>query len=700
MIPSINNNLLIFNHNTQLINFAARATKKAEKDLPQPKVATDPKSTPVGLLDISKELFCEIVDSANAVGMSTDEWLKTYMPKSNTVKPVEPFKPEEAPIVGNTRVNVLIDAEHIFNKTLDYIRSAEKSIQVEMFEFGNINNKSGNPVDKFIWPSKGAEKISGWQQQQKILDTLIEKSRQGVNVQVILDASKWTIDGNGEKVNHYGNKEMIARLKSNGIDVVPYPRSAQQGTDIQHDKILAVDGKKVIIGGMNWGNHSPANHDACISIESLEDKKKSEVDNIIDEVFNADWQFAWQRLGRTRIVRGPLNRIEAGKERGINKEIKPEKLEYMRIAGRLFNNPADKTRYPDNLNLLKVDPLTQEDNPKIRVLTNLPREYELIGKSGSETIGDHIKDRIDNAKSLRAELFVLSHFEIASKIIKRVEENRKWEDTNGKEGKPFDCKILVDPGILKKFPYCRKVYYALKEEGVPIVKYKTNESIDQRMHCKWAVFDEKELLIGSANWSAKGLENNINKGNRSDYPLYIELINEEVKKYKESIQNLEKYFGFKTIYEKDKESEKEVVDFDKLSKRRRIIQAKMRNIKKNDCDEGKSDLPVLQFDLNKDGLGKSEIVLNSDNFLKMQKLMANYKAIKEILDRRKTFERGNHECAVVFENESVAKKFTDQFNRDWDHSTKEEERVSLKLGHGRQRIISAANKYGRPSMSN
>ena len=81
---------------------------------------------------------------------------------------------------------------------------------------------------------------------------------------------------------------MIKFLKNNNIDVVPYPRAAQQGANLQHIKLLIVDSKKAILGGMNWGSHSAVNHDACIALEKLSDKENSEIDNIIGKVATVD----------------------------------------------------------------------------------------------------------------------------------------------------------------------------------------------------------------------------------------------------------------------------------------------------------------------------------------------------------------------------------------------------------------------------
>jgi phosphatidylserine/phosphatidylglycerophosphate/cardiolipin synthase-like enzyme len=48
----------------------------------------------------------------------------------------------------------------------------------------------------------------------------------------------------------------------------------------------------------------------------------------------------------------------------------------------------------------------------------------------------------------------------------------------------------------------------LKKSGIPIKFYASDWSKEEKLHSKWAVFDETELLVGSANWSKVGLQSN------------------------------------------------------------------------------------------------------------------------------------------------------------------------------------------------
>jgi len=656
------------------------------QELPAIKKPTPKQEEPVALTDIPHKTAKRIVDNANSSRLTIGQYLAQYLPLIKGPKPEDSVTAK----VGNTDVTTLIDAQQIFDKTTDYLQSAKKSIQFEMFGFGNVD------VDGHIWPTAGAENIEGSKQQQKILDLLVEKKKQGVKVQVILDAHKWYIDGTGNEHRHFNNMNMIKYLMEKGIDVVPYPRASQHGGNIQHVKFLAVDGKKAIIGGMNWGNHSPANHDACVAIETQKGKKNSEVDNLIMELFDSDWAFAWERLGKTKMVNGPLTREEQKLFKGLNRLILEENIEYQELVGELYKDEKYKTRYikdmhkaierPNGvkitpaLNLPDVKPLK---NPKFKILTNLPREYQYIGSSGSEGIGDYIKNRLETAESLRAELFVLSHFEIAAQIIKRHREAKSG-------GRPFDAQIIVDPGILEQFPYCRKVFDALAIEGVPIRKYKVNETINQRMHSKWAVFDNREVLIGSANWSAVGLENNVDTGERDDYLLYNELIDEEINSFhREKINEREKLFGFSHVFAGQQGEGN--LNYDSLKSRRRSIKTALKKVDIEKIDDKYP--PVITIETKnyfKAGVAEqTQIQLTKANYRELQGLMSRYKIVKLLQQRKKTFARGNHEATVAFENEDLAKTFVRQFAKDWEYSKPVYE-LKVKPGKGLPMLLNAA----------
>lgn len=599
-----------------------------DKKLPKVLVKPSKNREPGDLPGVSLEMRKYIVNNANLRGISIDDFLRLNFKNVAYTPKVIPEESKSA-IVGNTRVHTLIDGEQIFNKTIEYVKSAEKSIQVEMFEFQNLT------VDGHKWGINGAENVPGAKEQQRLLSMLLNKKKENpeMKVQVVLDAHKWYISSNGRD-RHYGNQDMIRYLKLNGIDVVPYPRASQQGAALQHVKLLAVDGKKVIMGGMNWGTHSAANHDACVAVETLAGKKNSEVDNIIEEIFNADWKFSWQRLGETEFVNGPLTEEEAENYKGLNKEVKPENVEYMRLVGDLFNNDVDKNRYKNNaVDLVKTSPI---ENPKIAVLGTKPRELEKVGKKGVETTRDLLMNKVKTCSKVRGELFVLSDDELVETIVDRTKKGE------------LDAQFIISSDILEEFPYCRKAYNNLLKNGIPVRMFNADETINQRLHSKWAVFDDKELLIGSTNWSAMGLNQNLKAGKRDDYALDSKKIDEEIVGYLKDVNEFEKEIGISTL---------KLDDYEELLSRRKAFKTAINAINKS----GKATVKIR---------GKFHTFTDEEKST-LQTIQGYYGIIKDRNNSKEKYKRGNNECAINISSPSLAKVFVKQFDKDWKYSESE-----------------------------
>ncbi|MBQ6516828.1 hypothetical protein IJI31_06575 [bacterium] len=614
---------------------------KAKKDrkLPEISVQTPEKDNPVGELGLPYDICKKYINAANSLKMSTADYLKMYMPHLFWEPQIKPEK-SVTDTIGNTKVQTLIDGEQIFGKTLDYIYGAKDSIQIEMFEFQNVQ------IDGDRWPSNGAEVVPGFEQQQRILSALVEKKQENpdLNVQIILDAHKWYMDGHGRKERHYNNMKMIKYLKDNGFDVVPYPRAAQQGATLQHVKMLAVDGNKAIIGGMNWGTHSAANHDACVALETLPDKQNSEVDNLIENIFNKDWKFAWQRLGATDLVKGPLTEDEQKNYFGLNQEIKMENVEYMNIVGTLYDNPKDRNRYTEgNLNLVETNPV---ENPQIKILATKPKELVYVDENGKETTREYLKEKINTSKKLRAELFVLSDKELIQNIIKRHKD------------KTLDAKIIVHPEVLEEFPYCRKAYNELVKNEVPVRLFNYDERVNQRMHAKWAVFDDEELIIGSTNWSGVGLNSNLKKGQRDDYDIHTEMINEEIRGYLKELKEFEKDLGLPSVSRKR-------IDYKEL----KVRKAKFRK---------------AYADLDKTGsasvhLGKNDYYFSDKDKSTLSTISGYYTMILDRNNAKEKYKRGNNEVAIAFQSPKIAKTFERQFDKDWKNSVDEYDELRDKV---------------------
>jgi cardiolipin synthase len=120
--------------------------------------------------------------------------------------------------VGADTVRVLPRGSTAFPVITALVEGARSTVHVEMYEFGR----------------------------QDLADALVDAHRRGVAVTVIDDPS---VD-----VTH----STAARLRAAGVDVLDYP--VRKGM-IDHVKLLVVDGRVAVVGGINWGATSDRNHD-------------------------------------------------------------------------------------------------------------------------------------------------------------------------------------------------------------------------------------------------------------------------------------------------------------------------------------------------------------------------------------------------------------------------------------------------------
>lgn len=318
-----------------------------------------------------------------------------------------------------THVESLIGGGQVFSKVDEMLKLAKSTVLVDFYNFQS-------PA---LYPEKSSPVgTPGADIQAQLVERLIAlKKEKNVNVKVILD-NHWD-----EQFSEGHNNRTIDYLRKNGIDVVTYPNFST----INHVKMLIVDGKYAMIGGMNWGNHSPTNHDAAVFIEG------PDVGNIFNEVFKPDWV----SIGR------------------------------------------DASELPDWKGF---------SQGKIKVLQTSAKASE---QGARDEIFRELLHQIANAKeSIHAELFNLTQPYVADALIfahKRLK-------AAGKEG----VKILVDPGIFFAFPGVRPKVQQLAKAGVPIRFFEANREIEEKLHSKWAVFDRKRVIMGSANWSSVGLLSN------------------------------------------------------------------------------------------------------------------------------------------------------------------------------------------------
>ena len=135
-----------------------------------------------------------------------------------TPSPAPLLGPAPMVVVGSDQVTLLRSGHATFARLRSLIDAARASIHVEIYEFG----------------------------QRGLATALIAARRRGVAVTVIDDPSE------------LASVATAALLRTAGVDVVDYPVRKQM---IDHVKLLVVDAQVAVVGGINWGVNSPANHD-------------------------------------------------------------------------------------------------------------------------------------------------------------------------------------------------------------------------------------------------------------------------------------------------------------------------------------------------------------------------------------------------------------------------------------------------------
>ena len=126
--------------------------------------------------------------------------------------------PAAAARVGPDLVTLLRSGQPTFLRLRQIIDGARISVHVEVYEFA----------------------------QEPLIAALLAAHTRGVSVTVIDDPSELS------------SAATAARLRLAGIDVADYPVRRLM---IDHVKLLVVDGAVAVVGGINWGINSPANHD-------------------------------------------------------------------------------------------------------------------------------------------------------------------------------------------------------------------------------------------------------------------------------------------------------------------------------------------------------------------------------------------------------------------------------------------------------
>jgi cardiolipin synthase len=165
-------------------------------------------------------------------------------------------------VSSGNRITPLIDRAEVFPAVLAAIRSAERTVQVECFLLGG---KVG----------------------REIAEALVERHKAGVEVQLLLDPK---LGGIGSEKKDM--KEVADYLLANGVQyrtfpinlLPPGPRWLGRANTLAHAKLVAIDGKFAIVGGMNFSDGGADGHDFMARIDG---PAAIHVSEMIDEDFTA-----------------------------------------------------------------------------------------------------------------------------------------------------------------------------------------------------------------------------------------------------------------------------------------------------------------------------------------------------------------------------------------------------------------------------
>ncbi|MCL5036634.1 MAG: phosphatidylserine/phosphatidylglycerophosphate/cardiolipin synthase family protein [Chloroflexi bacterium] len=308
------------------------------------------------------------------------------------------LKDNERILTERNRATALTNSKEIFDTAKQMIKGAESLIQVEIYDFTR----------------------------KDLADLLCSEAKKGVKVQVVLDPGEGVNDTHAAE-----KKETIKQLKAAGVEVVKFP--VDEGKrQIDHVKLLIIDGKSVMLGGMNWSEHSEKNIDGNVKIDGP-------AANYFEKVFADDWKLS---------------------------------------GGKSFEAP-----------------------PAARKLDGDVHAAGVISDIDHNSYKQAVLDNINSAKkSIKAEMFILTEYDVTDALV-----------AASKRG--VDVKVIVDPNrFLDGTLLNEKAVNKLREAGVAVRWFNVDFGNRQKLHSKWATFDDKNTIVGSCNWSFKGFYTNHETG--------------------------------------------------------------------------------------------------------------------------------------------------------------------------------------------
>ncbi len=162
---------------------------------------------------------------------------------------------------GN-KIKIYNSGKETFEAIFDALANAKHHIHLEYYIFSN--DTIGN----------------------KLKDLLIKKSKEGVEVRVIVDdVGSWSL-----------SKKFISELKSNGVEIysfmeVRFPRLTSRANFRNHRKILVIDGKVGFTGGINIADRYVEGAEGIGPWRDAHLKITGDAVVCMQVIFAADWYF-------------------------------------------------------------------------------------------------------------------------------------------------------------------------------------------------------------------------------------------------------------------------------------------------------------------------------------------------------------------------------------------------------------------------
>ena len=160
---------------------------------------------------------------------------------------------------GN-KIQILNKGEATFNAISEAIKSAKHHIHLEYYIFSD--DKIGNTIK----------------------DLLIRKSREGIQVRIIVDdVGSWGL-----------SRKFFSGLRQNGIEIYPFmevrfPRLTWKVNFRNHRKILIVDGEKAITGGSNIADRYIEGLKKIGNWNDLNIQIEGNAVSCLQQIFASDW---------------------------------------------------------------------------------------------------------------------------------------------------------------------------------------------------------------------------------------------------------------------------------------------------------------------------------------------------------------------------------------------------------------------------